>query len=199
MILLLVLCRPGLGEGFPLYSEEATSGNITQPALPKISTYNIPQSVMSRDGDEQGILHAQDENGCKLPTEAADNKDVQSIPADHTTTIKATGGPTKDDPPCQQMKLNEQKTDGNVSSSTVIFTEGSPVSGGTQEHTSPWSHQTKAHSTLVQSVDFLPTFTSQRPTDLPTTVGNRTQSNNRNSSPCEQRYVCDNITYRKKK
>lgn len=146
---------------------------------------------MSRDGDEQGILHAQQENGRKLATEAADSKDVQSIPADHTTTVKASRGPTKDDPPCQQMQLNEPKTDGNVSSSTVIFTEGSPVSGhvvtktlGTQEHASP----------LVQSVDFLPTFTSQRPTDLPTTMGKRAQSNNRNSSPYEQRYVCDNIT-----
>lgn len=150
---------------------------------------------MSRDGDEWSLLHAQHENGCKLPTEAADDKDVQRIPADHTTTLKASGGPTEDDPPCHQIQLNEPKTDGNVSSSTVIFTE---VSGhvvtktlGMQEPASPWSHQT--HSTLVQSVDFLPTFTSQRPTDLPTTMGKWAQSNNRNSSPYEQRYVCDNI------
>lgn len=179
--------------GFPLYLEEAISGNIPQPALPKVSAYSIPQ--LSRDGDEQAITHSQDENRHKLFTETAD-RDVLSIPADHTINVKASEGPGKDDPACQQIKLNEPKADGNISSSIVIFTEGSPMSGhivtkslGMEEDESSWSHQTKGHSTLVQSVDFLPTFTSQRPTDLPSTMGKPAQSNNRNSSPYEQRYV----------
>lgn len=271
MILLLVLCRSELRGGYPLYSEESTSVNIsTQPAHsePNRSPCSIPQWEISKDGDEQGIPAAQDEHEHKLSTGNADSKDVQSVhagpeysvytgpmdggelmpmvPHKHnqaptephpglvgeqahgttlylleggTTTPGASGGPKRDERPCEQMKLNKTKTDGNASSSqtsliqqgpTVIFTDGPLVSGHTVTetpenhiagaHASPWSwaqksepHQTKSRPSLVQSVDFLPTFTSQRPPDLPTTMGKRALSNTRNSSPYKQRYSCGNI------
>lgn len=153
------------------------------------------------------------------------------------------GEPKKDEPPSEQMKLNETENDLNHSSpqtrmilqgSTVIFTEQpaydkssgdlvvpplsqplhmtfdpSQVSSHTVTET-PEDHKrrtppspsslaqnsepnpTQPRLPSVQNMDFLPTFTSQRPPDLPTTMGKRALSNTRNvstTSPNEHRYV----------
>lgn len=54
------------------------------------------------------------------------------------------------------------------------------------------SNLIQPHPPSAQSVDVLPTFTSQRPPDLPTTMGKRAMSTTRNVnniSPYEHRYV----------
>lgn len=90
-----------------------------------------------------------------------------------------------------------------IYSSTVILRDGSLVSdlGVTEmpgNHTaggdsSPWSlaqksesDQTKLHPSSGQSVDVLLPFTSQRPKELPTTMGNTRNINTGN--PVKQRY-----------
>lgn len=155
------------------------------------------------------------------------------------TTLGASGGPKKDEPPSEQMKLNEfdlndssSQTRTILQGSTVIFPEHPPyyrssgdlvlppplsqplhmtfdpsqVSSHTVTETpedhkakegaapSLWSSVQNSESNptpLVQSTDFLPTFTSQRPPDLPTAMGKRALSNTRNvnNAPYEHRYV----------
>lgn len=66
---------------------------------------------------------------------------------------------------------------------------------------SPWSSVQNSESDptqpcppSVQSIDCLPTFTSQRPQDLPTTMGKRAVSNTwntTNTTQYEYRYVCN--------
>lgn len=77
-----------------------------------------------------------------------------------------------------------------VSDLGVTETPGNHTAGG---DSSPWllaqkseSDQTKLHSSSEQSVDILPTFTSQRPQELPTTMGNTRNINTGN--PVKQRY-----------
>ncbi|XP_035535561.1 uncharacterized protein plekhg2 [Morone saxatilis] len=81
-----------------------------------------------------------------------------------------------------------------VSSHTVTETPEDQKARGRAAPT-PWSSAQNSNLTQprppsVQSVDCLPTFTSQRPPDLPTTMGKWALSNTRNTnntSPCEHR------------
>lgn len=53
----------------------------------------------------------------------------------------------------------------------------------------PESNPAQPRPPLLQSMDCLPTFTSQRPPDLPTTMGKRAPSNTWNTTSYERRYV----------
>ncbi|XP_074497072.1 uncharacterized protein LOC141771067 [Sebastes fasciatus] len=118
-----------------------------------------------------------------------------------TATPGVSGGSKKDDSSSQTRMI--------VQGSAVVFTEETPYyrSSGergvpshmTFSHTvtetpedqktrapSPWSsvqnsesHPTRPRPPSAQSIDCLPTFTSQRPQDLPTTTGKRALSNTR--------------------
>ena len=73
-----------------------------------------------------------------------------------------------------------------ASSHAFTETQEDRKAAGAGAAPSPW------RSPSVPSVDRLPTFTSQRPPDLPTTMGEQAPSNSWNVSsnaPCEYRYV----------
>ncbi|XP_078103280.1 uncharacterized protein LOC144515955 isoform X1 [Sander vitreus] len=118
--------------------------------------------------------------------------------------------PQKDEPPSVQMKLNVTKYDSSsqtrmiLQGSAVIFTEETPYfrSSGEpvatpEDHKasaqSPWSsvqnsesNPTRPRVPSVQSADCLPTFTSQRPQNLPTAMGKRALSNTSCREPGQQ-------------
>lgn len=118
--------------------------------------------------------------------------------ADEATPCLLEGGATIIKP-----SAASSQTSLTIHSSTVILRDGPLVSdlGVTEipgNHTaggdsSPWSlaqksesDETKLHPSSGQSVDVLPTFTSQRPQELPTTMGNTRNINTGN--PVKQRY-----------
>ncbi|XP_076591878.1 uncharacterized protein plekhg2 isoform X2 [Chaetodon auriga] len=159
------------------------------------------------------------------------NRGTLNVVEGGATTLGLSGGPKKDEPPSEQMKLIETKNDHSSSQTrmilqgpTLIFT-GQPTydrSSGelvvpllsqpshmtfdpSQESSrtitetsgdhkgwaapSPSSMAQNSEPNLtqprlpsVQNMDFLPMFTSQRPPDLPTTMGKRALSNTRNVS-----------------
>ncbi|XP_039678722.1 uncharacterized protein plekhg2 isoform X3 [Perca fluviatilis] len=127
-----------------------------------------------------------------------------------TAALGSTGGPQKDEPPSVQMKLNETKSDSSsqtrmiLQGSAVVFTEETPYFRSSREVVatpddhkarapSPWSlvqnsesDPTRPRVPSVQSADCLPTFTSQRPQNLPTAMGKRALSNTSYREPGQQ-------------
>uniref|UniRef100_A0A8C4GWH1 Pleckstrin homology domain containing, family G (with RhoGef domain) member 2 n=1 Tax=Dicentrarchus labrax TaxID=13489 RepID=A0A8C4GWH1_DICLA len=97
-------------------------------------------------------------------------------------------------PPTLNQPSHMTSDPSQVSSHTVTETPEDQKALG-RAAPSPWSsaqnsNLTRPRPPSVQSVDCLPTFTSQRPPDLPTTMGKRALSNTRNTnntSPCEHR------------
>lgn len=118
-----------------------------------------------------------------------------------TTTLRPSRGPGRDESHCKQMQLKETMTDDTVlslqaslvHSSSLILRDGPMVSDLAENHTarresshcSPVQNsepdEAGLHPSSVQSDEFLPTFTSQRPTYL-------AARNTSSSNAVKQRY-----------
>lgn len=107
-------------------------------------------------------------------------------------------------PPPLSQPLHLTFHPSNVSSHAITETP-EDHKAGEGSAPSPWpsvqnsdSNPTQPRSPSVQSIDCLPTFTSQRPPDLPTALGKRALSNTwniNNITPYEYRYVCGRLNH----
>jgi len=92
-------------------------------------------------------------------------------------------------PPSQPLYLTFDRSQVCGHSITEI-PEGHKAREGATPSPGPSSNSTQPRSPSVQSGDCLPTFTSQRPSELPTAMGKQAQSNTWNvTTPYECRYV----------
>ncbi|XP_067451674.1 serine-rich adhesin for platelets isoform X2 [Thunnus thynnus] len=271
--------------GLRVYSVREDSSSViahVASSEPTLSAHSIPQSNISKDGDElnkhkqdmPAVHYVQDKNYTQHnesgsvhagpeslvctgprggegtpgelvlmvastqnqgPNPGLTGEDAQREALQQgdgsLTSLGTSEGPEKDEPPSEQMMLNETKHDLNDSSSqtrmfpqgsTVVFSDEPPNYGSSgklvvpsapnqplhmifdpskgSSHIvtetpdghkaregaaprpwssvqSPESNPAEPRSPLAQSIDCLPTFTSQRPPDIPTTTGKRAPFN----------------------
>lgn len=202
--LILLLCRSEPEGGLPCPSDE-----------PQLQLLEDEQDSAWDTGGDMQSVHTEPELQETTKSQAhpglAGGQAHEARPSlldGGAPTSGVSGGPPSE-------KTNDTKTEGNSPSPVVppssLTFDPSQVSGPVVAeppenhtaggHASPQSwavksepHQTKSSPPSLPSADLLPTFTSQRPPDLPTAASKRAPSNCRNiSNSClqEQRYVTE--------
>lgn len=187
-----------------------------------LSAHSIPQWSISKDGDEQdkykqdipAAQYIQDKYvpEYKMSTRHIDNKDtltkdVQSVHAgpEYLVCRRPMDGEASPGELVQMVASTQSQAPTESHRSTMHHPglageqaqRETPEDHKAREGVAPclWSLVQNSESNLtpsLQSIDFLPTFTSQRPPDLPTTMGKRALSNTRNvnnNAPYDHRYV----------
>lgn len=147
------ICSVGDDQDLPAAQDEhkdKMSGNTDNSDVQSVYTGS---NDMVYTGDEDGMASPGDLLLIEAPSQSNVLTEPHPVlggdPTGGATTLEASGGPKKDEPPSEQMKFNDTKRDGNSSSSqTRLNLMGSTVASIQEplELVVPPTHLTVDHS-----------------------------------------------------
>ncbi|KAK2846551.1 hypothetical protein Q5P01_009550 [Channa striata] len=208
------------GDGSDSDKQDKPAAQYTQASSTKYvkSVYGGPEYSKTAGGDgapgQLALMESSTESQARYYSSTMPHSGLKGEQAPKESALGASELPKKDStqitqsfsdyqpsgeavvPPALSQPLNLTFEPLQTSSHTITETREHPKAREESAH-SPWSPVLKSepdpiypHPSTVQPIALLPTFTSQRPPDLPTTMDKWAQSNTRNVSnttPHEQR------------